>query len=444
MELSLRDSLYLRDGDSHRWMLPAAGIEIRMAADALARMSRDTAVLRKRARPDEQIGGLLLGSVDAVGRVSVRISAVETHSAEALHRLLAAVSRNPVEALEEDGVERSVVGWFRIVAAPDDHSPADEALQRECFRERHEVGLLIAPEQVRVLFRRGAALGSIEAEFPGLLPSRPEAPVPAPAPVAETGRGIRREWRLLALTLITAVLVFSGGVLWDHRRGGQAGAAGRNESAAPATPQLAWESVEDGWQPLDSVPQRTPQQPRTVTATREFSPLPAAEAPADDPISLPAPPAASAPVASQPGAAAALATISSSPPPVPEPAPASQPVTPANSPAPERQQAGAAPATAAPAAARVIQAVPLRQSQPVIPINLRGLITRPIAIEVRAMVDPSGRVVEARATDTAGLAGSLARLAENAARMWTYRPATYNGRPVLSEARIRFTFAPSR
>jgi len=53
---------YLRVDDTHNWLLPAPAMEIRLHSRALERWALDlTASLRVR-RPEEEIGGLLLGA----------------------------------------------------------------------------------------------------------------------------------------------------------------------------------------------------------------------------------------------------------------------------------------------------------------------------------------------------------------------------------------------
>ena len=68
-----------------------------------------------------------------------------------------------------------------------------------------------------------------------------------------------------------------------------------------------------------------------------------------------------------------------------------------------------------------------------------------ITVEVKVTVDATGKVTAAEPVSAQGaLAGSLARIAAASARLWTFKPALYSGRPMQSVVNIRFNFDPSK
>ena len=86
---------------------------------------------------------------------------------------------------------------------------------------------------------------------------------------------------------------------------------------------------------------------------------------------------------------------------------------------------------------------PLRQVRPVLPPNVRAMLTERITIQIRVQVDSSGKVTHAEPLSTAGrLGGFLGTAAVNAARLWTFEPATRGNEKVAGEFMLHFTFLP--
>jgi TonB family protein len=89
--------------------------------------------------------------------------------------------------------------------------------------------------------------------------------------------------------------------------------------------------------------------------------------------------------------------------------------------------------------------VPLRQVRPVLPDNVKSMLTGRASVKVRIQVDATGRVTGAEPLMTGGsLDKFLSSAAASAARMWTFEPATEGDRRVPSELTVEFTFVPER
>jgi hypothetical protein len=85
---------------------------------------------------------------------------------------------------------------------------------------------------------------------------------------------------------------------------------------------------------------------------------------------------------------------------------------------------------------------PLRQVQP--SLATRWTVGAPTAIAVLVSVDPKGLVTDARPElASKGKSLFLEGLCLNAARQWTFKPATINGKPVAGKYRIEFVFRPN-
>jgi hypothetical protein len=88
---------------------------------------------------------------------------------------------------------------------------------------------------------------------------------------------------------------------------------------------------------------------------------------------------------------------------------------------------------------------PIRQAQPSVPPGLRALINREIRIEVILSISATGAIQSVQPAVAEGpLQNSLARLAVSAARLWKFRPALRNNRPVPGDVRVQFFFGPSK
>jgi TonB family protein len=72
-----------------------------------------------------------------------------------------------------------------------------------------------------------------------------------------------------------------------------------------------------------------------------------------------------------------------------------------------------------------------------------GLITQVTRVEVAVRIDNTGRVMAAHVlNDNGNTKGALTQAAVNAARQWTFQPATLQGEKVESEHTIVFEFRP--
>jgi TonB family protein len=86
---------------------------------------------------------------------------------------------------------------------------------------------------------------------------------------------------------------------------------------------------------------------------------------------------------------------------------------------------------------------PLLQVMPNTRSLAPGLITQVTRVEVAVRIDNTGRVVSAHVSnESANTKGALSQAAVNAARQWTFQPATLQGEKVESEHTIVFEFRP--
>ena len=89
--------------------------------------------------------------------------------------------------------------------------------------------------------------------------------------------------------------------------------------------------------------------------------------------------------------------------------------------------------------------VPLRQVRPVLPDNVKSMLTSRASVKVRIQVDASGRVTGAEPLTTGGsLDRVLSSAAAGAAKMWVFEPAREGDRRVPSELTVEFTFVPEK
>jgi protein TonB len=90
------------------------------------------------------------------------------------------------------------------------------------------------------------------------------------------------------------------------------------------------------------------------------------------------------------------------------------------------------------------EAVPIRETRPETPPELRTLIQADNVVEVQVRISTSGKVTSARLAGVKGPAAlSLSKTALNAALNWQFRPATQNGEAVPSDKILQFLFRPS-
>jgi hypothetical protein len=89
-------------------------------------------------------------------------------------------------------------------------------------------------------------------------------------------------------------------------------------------------------------------------------------------------------------------------------------------------------------------AVPIRETRPEIPSDLRTLIQSDNVVDVQVRISASGKVTAARLGALKGpVADALGKTALNAALGWQFRPATQNGEAVPSDKILEFLFRPS-
>ncbi len=117
--------------------------------------------------------------------------------------------------------------------------------------------------------------------------------------------------------------------------------------------------------------------------------------------------------------------------------------------APATPRPTASPDTTAPAAALDARPPAFGPPKPLLQVmpNTRslapGLITQVTRVEVAVRIDNTGRVVSAHVlNESANTKGALSQAAVNAARQWTFQPATLQGEKVESEHTIVFEFRP--
>jgi periplasmic protein TonB len=145
------------------------------------------------------------------------------------------------------------------------------------------------------------------------------------------------------------------------------------------------------------------------------------------PLQLPAPetPHASAAL---PAPDEVAASVRLAPPPV-----TSNPVRPAALPEATR------PAATPPEAVEPARAI--RQFRPVVPPNMKSMLTQDTTVTVLVTVNDQGKVTAAEAQGTTGSIGQmLSGIAVDAARAWRFEPARRNGKPVASTVSLVFRF----
>lgn len=83
----------------------------------------------------------------------------------------------------------------------------------------------------------------------------------------------------------------------------------------------------------------------------------------------------------------------------------------------------------------------IRAQRPVVPPDVKLAITSDNVVNVRVVIDESGRVTAARVVSTSGrMASSLTPYAVQAARAWRFKPAYQNGKAVRSDKELQFLF----
>ena len=178
-----------------------------------------------------------------------------------------------------------------------------------------------------------------------------------------------------------------------------------------------------------------PGAPPLVTAQREFRP-PAPKAARSSTGADTAMPEVALPAASLPQ----LPQTSASPP--PPPAPKSAPPQPAQTQPAASAQSTTVPSPVVPSSGTISRtdASPLRTVPAAWPRNT----TRSGAfdVKIRVQIDPQGRVVGATPLQRTVANYPFVDSALTAARMWIFKPAVENGKPVASESVLTFKFTP--
>jgi hypothetical protein len=126
----------------------------------------------------------------------------------------------------------------------------------------------------------------------------------------------------------------------------------------------------------------------------------------------------------------------------PKPVEEVQTAPPIAAPAPEN------PAPAAPpeeqASGTFQTAIPIRETRPEVPSELRSQVQSDNVVEVQVSISALGKVTAAKLASLRGpVAGSLSKAALDAALAWQFRPATQNGEAVPSDKILEFLFRPS-
>jgi periplasmic protein TonB len=78
---------------------------------------------------------------------------------------------------------------------------------------------------------------------------------------------------------------------------------------------------------------------------------------------------------------------------------------------------------------------------PPVPPLLKGVLWKPVVVEVKISVNESGNVAKAEAVPKPGVNPLLSDAAVQAARRWKFRPAQFDGHPVPAEVILQFSFA---
>jgi outer membrane biosynthesis protein TonB len=84
---------------------------------------------------------------------------------------------------------------------------------------------------------------------------------------------------------------------------------------------------------------------------------------------------------------------------------------------------------------------PISQVQPIIPMELRPLLSKGVEIQLRVSINAAGKVTAAEPVlRYSGLTEHLSRAAVYAAMQWRFSPAMQDGKPIPSDTVLRFRF----
>ncbi len=460
--------------DYFDWDPEGSPVSIHMHRDAVDGIVRDAVqALKTLSRPAPEIGGLLLGRVEAGDRPAVWIEGFQSIPCE--HRSgpqFALCDKDDAALKEAAAGELAVVGFYRSHTREGlALGEQDFDLIRRHFSDRSDLVLLIKPESPSSMsgqffahdaqsevqpagaafpFRgRATAAAARQEERPRrLVPDF--MPMPAEPVIArETAPGPDREksyretgepakgggWKLRAL--LAAALLLTGGLLWFVLQSTRY----RSPSAAPAAATEPGRPIGLSVEPMGADWQVS-WNPK-ATALNEARSVQLFVREGDDQNRIDLTPndlAVGSYKYRSPGndVAFRLEVTDSSGRVSAESfrflrqANAAPAVTPG--PAPAVRKSNAAP--------RIIEPKPIHRAPPVIAAGIRPRIAGRIAIDVRVRVAAPGRVPAAPPgrKPGPGLDSYLAAAAVRAARLWRFEPARENGKPAPGTQIIHFVF----
>lgn len=96
------------------------------------------------------------------------------------------------------------------------------------------------------------------------------------------------------------------------------------------------------------------------------------------------------------------------------------------------------------ASAQIHSAVAIHQEVPRLSAQLKAVLSKATAVDVRLRIDAEGRVDKAEAVAPNGTNRLLVDAALQSARLWTFHPATVGGQAVPSETVVTFRFTPTK
>ncbi|HET9318706.1 MAG TPA: energy transducer TonB [Bryobacteraceae bacterium] len=90
-----------------------------------------------------------------------------------------------------------------------------------------------------------------------------------------------------------------------------------------------------------------------------------------------------------------------------------------------------------------VAARPIQESRPNLPLAIRATVISEVEVQIKVLVDESGRLVRIEPLGTTGPASdSLVSVTKEAARQWRFAPAMRGNRPVESEVVLTFRYIP--
>jgi TonB family protein len=487
------------NGKSYLWSFPGCPVNIHLGLDLIERIRTEVLEL---APEDREVGGLLLGHaspespdvhVSDYFLVPARAGATQ-YLVDSLAHALQSCSAS----------QRKVVGNFRTHLGPRIQlRPEDLACIRQSFRDPKNVFLVIRPHDGRAsagffFWQDGSVFGDSTLTFPF---SARELSKPgwdtlvggSPAPgrwsgaVARAKESMSQAWARVGLALFAVALLFAimllaeRGLFQNDRSAGDvSGSLGLRARREGLSVIVSWDASNPrlaGAKQADLLIWDGPGQPvflslnpaqlhsgRTVLTSVSdkvdirMDVIAQSGAAKIESVSLfpdKPPPPATAAKASPESPIAKAKTLAQARPPAPKKSKLLEDLSEPRPSRPARSQASAppplhvldkapdnAPDNAPDSPMQAAEAI--SATQPVLPPDLKALISSDNVIGVQIEINTDGKVVSAKlASEKGPAAESLARLAVAAAWRWRFRPAMQNGRPVHSEKTIEFLFRPS-